>query len=157
MVPLILEPAIARFLQTYPEIQLEIAASEELVDLAAGAFDAGIRLGQLIAPDMVVVRLTAPFPFVIVGSPEYLARQGSPGRIGDLRRHACLRMRRSNRSIAPWAFRDGNKSVEAIVSGPLIAHDYSTLLEAAIRGVGLARVLARSPEGLLLMADCERS
>ena len=139
VVPLILEPVIASFCQAYPEIELEIAASEELVDLAAG-FDAGIRLGQFIAPDMVVVRLTRPFPFVVVGSPDYLARHGRPERPDELRRHACLRLRRANGVIAPWPFTDGNKAIEAIVSGPLIAHDYPTLLGAAMQGVGLAQV-----------------
>jgi DNA-binding transcriptional LysR family regulator len=148
VVPLILEPVIASFYEAYPEIELEIAASEEMVDLAAGGFDAGIRLGQFIAPDMVVVRLTAPFPFVVVGSPDYLRRRKRPDRIDDLRQHACLRLRRSNGSLAPWHFIDGNKAIEAIVSGPLIAHDYPTLIGAAIRGVGLAQVpgpLARAP------------
>jgi DNA-binding transcriptional LysR family regulator len=148
VVPLILEPVIASFRQAYPEIELEIAASDEMVDLAAGGFDAGIRLGQFIAPDMVVVRLTPPFPFVVVGSPDYLRQQARPERIDDLRSHACLRIRRSNGSIAPWRFVDGNKAVEAIVSGPLIAHDYPTLLGAAIQGVGLAQVpgpLAKAP------------
>src|SRR5580692_7339889 len=148
VVPLILEPVIASFYEAYPEIELEIAASEEMVDLAAGGFDAGIRLGQFIAPDMVVVRLTAPFPFVVVGSPDYLRRRKRPDRIDDLRQHACLRLRRSNGSLAPWHFIDGNKTIEAIVSGPLIAHDYPTLIGAAIRGVGLAQVpgpLARAP------------
>ena len=140
VVPLILEPVILSFCQAYPEIELEIAASEELVDLAASGFDAGIRLGQLIAPDMVVVRLTPPFPFVVVASPEYLRRRKRPERIEDLRGQACLRLRRSNGSIAPWPFIDGKRRIEAIVSGPLIAHDYSTLLGAAIRGLGLAQV-----------------
>jgi DNA-binding transcriptional LysR family regulator len=140
VVPLILEPVIASFCRAYPEIELEIAASEELVDLAAEGFDAGIRLGQFIAADMVAVRLTPPFPFVVVGSPDYLSRRKSPERIDDLRQHACVRMRRSDGSIAPWRFVDGNKAVEAIVSGPLIAHDYPTLLGAAIQGVGLAQV-----------------
>jgi DNA-binding transcriptional LysR family regulator len=147
-VPLILEPVIASFCQAYPEIELEIAASEEMVDVAAEGFDAGIRLGQFIAPDMVAVRLTPPFPLVVVGSPDYLRGQKLPERIDDLRGHACLRMRRSNGSIAPWPFVDGNKSVDAIVSGPLIAHDYPTLLGAAIQGVGLAQApgpLARAP------------
>jgi DNA-binding transcriptional LysR family regulator len=148
VVPLILEPVIASFCQAYPEIELEIAASEEMVDLAAGRFDAGIRLGQFIAPDMLVVQLTQPFPFVVVGSPDYLRGRQRPERIDDLRGHACLRMRRSNGSIATWPFVDGNKEVEAIVSGPLIAHDYPTLLGAAIQGVGLAQVpgpLAKDP------------
>jgi DNA-binding transcriptional LysR family regulator len=139
VVPLILEPVIASFCQAYPEIELEIAASDEMVDLATGGFDAGIRLGQFIAPDMVVVRLTPPFSFVVVGSPDYLARHGRPQRLDDLRLHACLRMRRSNGAIAPWSFTDGNRTIEAIVSGPLIAHDFPTLIGAAVRGVGLAQ------------------
>ncbi len=140
VVPLILEPVIASFYQAYPEIEVEIAASAELVDLAAEGFDAGIRLGQFIAPDMVAVRLTSPFPFVVVGSPDYLRGRKRPERIDDLRDHACLRMRRSDGSIAPWRFSDGNKAIEAIVSGPLIAHDYPTLLGAAIQGLGLAQL-----------------
>jgi DNA-binding transcriptional LysR family regulator len=148
VVPLILEPVIASFCRAYPEIELEIAASEELVDLAAQKFDAGIRMGQFIAADMVAVRLTQPFPFVVVGSPDYLHARTRPERIDDLRGHACLRIRRSNGSLAPWPFVDGNKAVEAIVSGPLIAHDYPTLVGAAIQGLGLAQVpapLARAP------------
>jgi DNA-binding transcriptional LysR family regulator len=148
VVPILLEPLIASFCQAYPEVEVEIAASEELVDLGAGGFDAGIRLGQFIAPDMVVVPLTPPFPFVVVGSPDYLRRRKRPECIDDLRGHDCLRMRRSNGSIAPWAFVDGNKPVEASVSGPLIAHDYPTLLGAAIEGVGLAQLpgpLAKTP------------
>jgi DNA-binding transcriptional LysR family regulator len=148
VVPLILEPVIASFSRAYPEIVLEIAASEEMVDLAASGFDAGIRLGQFIAPDMVAVRLTQSFSVVVVGSPDYLGRHKRPERIDDLREHACLRLRRSNGSIAPWPFVDGNKPIEAIVSGPLIAHDYPTLLGAAIQGLGLAQVpspIAKAP------------
>src|SRR5256885_13180254 len=68
VVPILLEPLIASFCQAYPEVEVEIAANEELVDLAAGGFDAGVRLGQFIAADMVAVRLTKPFRFIIVGS-----------------------------------------------------------------------------------------
>jgi DNA-binding transcriptional LysR family regulator len=140
VVPILLEPLIASFCQAYPEVEVEIAASEELVDLAAEGFDAGIRLGELIAPDMVVVPLTPPFPFMVVGSPDYLLRRKRPERVDDLRGHACLRLRRSDGSLAPWRFVDGNKAVEAIVSGPVIAHDYPTLLGAALQGLGLAQV-----------------
>src|SRR5262245_34123637 len=140
VVPILLEPLIASFCRAYPDVEVEIAASEQLVDLAAGGFDAGIRLGQFIAADMVAVRLTQPFRFVVVGSPDYLRQRQRPECIDDLRQHACLRLRRSNGSIAPWSFLDGNKAVEAIVSGPFIAHDYPTLIGAAIQGVGLAQV-----------------
>jgi DNA-binding transcriptional LysR family regulator len=86
------------------------------------------------------VRLTPPFPFVVVGSPDYLRTRKRPERIEDLRQHACLRLRRSNGSIAPWSFANGNKAVEVIVAGPIIANDFPTLLGAAIEGVGLAQV-----------------
>ena len=140
VVPILIEPLIASFCRAYPEVEVEIAASGELVDLAARGFDAAIRLGQFIAADMIALRLTPPFPFVVVGSPDYLRLRKRPERIDDLRQHACLRMRRSNGSIAPWSFIDGNKTVEAVVSGPLIAHDVPTVLGAAIEGVGLAQV-----------------
>jgi DNA-binding transcriptional LysR family regulator len=140
VVPLILEPMIASFCEAYPEIELEIAASGELVDLVAGGFDAGIARGQFIAPDMTAVRLTPPFPLAVLGSPDYLRQRQRPTRIADLRDHACLRVRRADGSIAPWPFVEGNKSVEAIVSGPLISNDYPTLLRAAIRGVGLVQL-----------------
>jgi DNA-binding transcriptional LysR family regulator len=147
VIPILLEPLIPAFCEAYPEIELEISGSPDLVDIAAEGFDAGIRLGQFIAPDMVAVRLTPPFPLTVVGSPGYLQRRTRPERIADLKHHACLRMRRANGSIAPWSFLDGNKAVEAVVAGPLIAHDLPTLLGAAIRGLGLLQLpapLARS-------------
>ena len=142
VVPILLERLIASFCQAFPEVEVEIAASAELVDIAAGGFDAGIRLGQFVAADMVAVPLTPPFPFVVVGSPEYLRRRGRPERIDDLRRHTCLRMRRSNGSIGPWSFVNGNRPIEAIVSGPFIANDIPTMLGAAVEDMGLAQVPA---------------
>ena len=139
-VPILLEPLIASFCRTYPQVELEIAASEQLVDLAAAGFDAGIRMGELIAPDMVALRLSPPLRFLVVGSPDYLRNQKRPERIADLSGHACLRMRRSNGAIAPWSFLQGNKAVEAMVSGPFIASDFAVLLGAAVRGTGLAQV-----------------
>src|SRR5882757_8817762 len=149
VVPLLLEPLIASFCQVYPDVELEIVASGELVDLAADGFDAGIRMGEFIAADMVAVRLTPPFPFVVVGSPDYLSGREPPQRIDDLRHHACLRRRRSDGSIAPWPFVVGNKPIEAIVSGPLIAHDFPTILGAAAEDMGLAQVPAPIAAGLV--------
>jgi len=119
---------------------VEIAATADLVDIAAEGFDAGIRLGQFIEADMIAVRLKPSHPLAVVGSPGYLRRRQRPEIIDDLRRHACLRMRRSNGSIAPWSFVNGNEAVEAIVSGPLIANDMPTMLGAAVEGMGLAQV-----------------
>src|ERR1700722_5183386 len=138
--PTLLEQLIAPFCQAYPDIEVEIAASPDLVDIAAEGFDAGIRLGQFIEADMIAVRLKPSHPLAVVGSPGYLRRRQRPERIDDLRRHACLRMRRSNGSIAPWSFVNGNEAVEVIVSGPFIANDMPTMLGAAAEGLGLAQV-----------------
>jgi DNA-binding transcriptional LysR family regulator len=140
VVPILLEPLVASFCQAFPEVEVELAASEELVDLAAGGFDAGIRMGQFISPDMVAVRLTKPLPLIVVGSPAYLARRGRPARPEDLREHACLRLRRSNGALASWSLNDNGRSIEIVVSGPFIAYDFPTMLGAAIEGVGLAQV-----------------
>ena len=140
VVPILLQPLVASFCQAYPEVEVEIAASEELIYLAAEGFDAGVRLGQFIAADMVAVRLTPPFRFVIVGSPSYLARSGKLEWPEDLRHHACLRLRRSGGGLAPWPLNDNGRAIELAVSGPLLANDFPTLLGAALEGMGVAQV-----------------
>jgi len=140
VVPILLEPLIASFCKAYPEVEVEIAASEELVNLVTAGFDAGIRMGQFIEADMVAVRLTPPFRFVILGHPSYLTRAGVPQSPDDLRDHACVRLRRSNGAIALWQLVHDGRTLEAAVAGPVIAHDYQTLLGAALEGVGLAQL-----------------
>jgi DNA-binding transcriptional LysR family regulator len=140
VVPILLEPLIASFCEAYPEIQVEIAASGESVDLAAEGFDAGIRLGQFIAVDMIALRLSPPFRLVVAGNPAYLARRGRPERPSDLRGHACLRLRRSNGALALWTLNDDGHPIELAVSGPLIANDFPTMLGGAVEGMGLAQL-----------------
>src|SRR5260370_1807249 len=111
VVPHLLESLIASFCQAYPEVEVEIAASAALVDIAAEGFDAGIRLGQFIEADMIAVLVTPSHPLTVVGSPAYLRRRPRPALVDDLARHACLRMRLSHGSIAPWAFVNGNEAV----------------------------------------------
>jgi DNA-binding transcriptional LysR family regulator len=138
--PILLEPLLASFCQAYPEVEVEIAASGELADLAAQGFDAGIRMGQLIAADMVALPLSPPFRLIIVGSPAYFARHGRPARADDLREHACLRLRRSNGALATWSLQDRKRTIEIAVNGPLIANDFPTMVGAAVEGVGLGQV-----------------
>lgn len=141
-VPLLLEPLVVSFHQACPDVEVELSASEELIDLAAHGFDAGVRLGQFIAADMVAVRLTPPFRLAVTGSPAYLDRSGRPKHPNDLRQHACLRLRRSGGGLAHWTFDDSGTAIEIDVPGPFIANDYPTLLGAAVEGMGLAQVPA---------------
>lgn len=140
VLPILLEPLIASFCQAYPEVEVEIAASKELVDLAAEGFDAGIRMGQYLDADMVAVPLTPPLRLVVVGSPDYFAAHSAPQHTDDLRQHACLRWRRSSGALALWSFNDQGQTIEIAVSGPLIANDFPTMLGGAIEGMGLAQL-----------------
>jgi DNA-binding transcriptional LysR family regulator len=136
----ILQELIASFCRAYPEVEVELAASKEVTDLAAEGFDAAVRQGHLVAPDMVAVPLTPPFRLIVVGSPAYFAERSRPRHPNDLRQHACLRWRRSNGALALWSFNDSDQTIEIAVSGPLIANDFSTMLGAAIEGLGLAQL-----------------
>ena len=140
VVPLLLQPVLASFAQACPEVVVEIVASEELVDLAKDGFDAGIRLGEFIAADMSVVRLTPELRYAIVASPAYLDRCGRPEVPEDLHAHACVRMRRSSGALAPWRVEDGGRSLDLVVSGPLVVNDFPTMLGAALSGVGLGQL-----------------
>jgi DNA-binding transcriptional LysR family regulator len=140
VVPVVLRPLLASFCAAYPDVSVEIAASEELVDLAKDGFDAGIRLGEFIASDMGAVRLTPSFRLIVVASPTYLVRAGQPRTPTDLASHACVRLRRSGGALANWRLQDGGRSIDLVVSGPMIVHDYPSMLDAALAGVALAQV-----------------
>ncbi|EEA01048.1 transcriptional regulator, LysR family [Burkholderia sp. H160] len=140
VVPILLEPLIASFCKANPEVEVEIVASKELIDLATEGFDAGIRLGQFVAADMIAVPLSPPFRFVVVGSPGYFAARGRPECMDDLREHACIRWRRSSGALALWSFNDHGQPIEIAVSGPFIASDFLGILGAAIEGIGLAQL-----------------
>jgi DNA-binding transcriptional LysR family regulator len=146
VIPILLEPLIVSFCKAYPEVEVELAASKEVIDLAAEGFDAAVRMGHLVAPDMVAVPMTPPFRLIVVGSPDYFAERSRPRHPNDLRQHACLRWRRTNGAIALWSFidsdndSDSDQTIEIAVSGPLIANDYSSMLGAAVEGLGLAQI-----------------
>ncbi len=149
VVPLVVQPVLASFRASFPDVVIEVAASERLVDLAKEGFDAGIRLGEFIDADMVAVRLTPSFRLIVVGSPAYFARWGRPRTPADLASHACVRLRRSNGGLAPWRVRAaGDEPVELAVAGPLIVNDVPAMLAAALGGISLAQVpepLAAAP------------
>jgi len=155
VVPILLEPLLLSFARAYPEIELEISTNERLVDLAAEGFDAGIRLGQFLAADMIAVRLSPPFPLIVAGSPDYFKQHKRPKAIEDLHSHACLRLRRSGDTIAPWSFASGNKKIDIAVRGPFIANDLATLVGAAVRGLGLVQVPAPIAASLLAAEKLE--
>lgn len=131
------EPIIAGFCETYPEIELEIYADDALADLSAGGFDAGVRMGESLDADVIAVRLTGPFRFVVAAAPAYLDRHGRPETPEELREHRCIRFRLATGALMPWTFERGNREYDVSVTGPVIVNDWIAALVAIRTGVAM--------------------
>jgi len=142
VVQIILQPVLASFSARYPDVVVEVVASEELADLARDGFDAGIRMGEFIDPDMVALRLTPPLRLAMLASPDYLARCGHPATPADLANHSCVRIRRSNGTVASWRILEADGPHDLAVTGSMIVNDMPTMLSAALGGAGLAQLPA---------------
>jgi DNA-binding transcriptional LysR family regulator len=118
----LIAPMLARFLAAYPDIRVEILAEPALTDIVSERFDAGIRLGQRVERDMVAVRVSEDIRVLVVASPDYLARAGTPQRPQDLRAHNCIRFRFPS-NVLPWRFEKKGKRVEVAVEGSAIVND----------------------------------
>lgn len=116
-----------------------MAIEDRLVDIVAEGFDAGVRDSESIERDMVQVRLTGPFCFVVVGAPKYLARHGIPNRPEDLLRHECITFRsRTTGALYAWELERGRKAWRIPVRGGIVTTDGSLSLSMAVQGVRLA-------------------
>ena len=157
VVPILLEPLIASFCQAYPEIELEIAASDEMVDLAAGGFDAGIRLGQFIAPDMVGGAADAAVPVRGRRQPR-LSDAGGSGRNASTicaATPACACAARTGRS-RPGLLSTATKQSRRSSPGRSSRTTTPRSSERRSRVWDLRRCPARSPQRRLRTADCKR-
>jgi DNA-binding transcriptional LysR family regulator len=140
-----LAPKLAAFVAKYPDIRLDFSFNEAFVDIVAEGLDAGIRLGDSIAQDMVSIKISEREPIALVASPEYLKRQGTPRSISDLSAHQCVRFRfPSSGALYRWELLDDGKSIEIDVQGPLTVNDGNSLIESALAGLGIAYVLERT-------------
>jgi DNA-binding transcriptional LysR family regulator len=137
----VLAPLLARFMAQYPEIVLEVSADPALTVVVVGRYDAGICLGHRVARDMIAVRVTDDLRFVVIASPDYLARHPRPAKPQDLHAHNCIRLRFPSGAFAPWRFAIGGKVVEIEVEGSLIASEAGLLVQAALGGAGVLYVL----------------
>ena len=137
---LVIKPMMGRFLATYPQIKLEVVTDDGLVDIVADGFDAGIRAGQHLAQDMILVPVGPPMRFTVVGAPAYFADRDKPRVPKDLHAHACVGRRYPSGALYAWAFAQGGESMEVEVSGPLVTDDRALIIAAALDGVGLAHI-----------------
>ena len=135
----LLAPVLARFSQLYPEIVIEATVESGFTDIVAGRYDAGFRRGNLIARDMIARRVTNDMHYLVVASPDYLARHGRPEVPADLYAHNCIRYRLPGGGFIPWVFVVDGKSVEFDVNGSVVVvNDPELVISAALEGIGVA-------------------
>ncbi|RWI96136.1 LysR family transcriptional regulator [Mesorhizobium sp.] len=140
-IPLAVTPVIAAMAERYPEVTVEVFADQALIDIVGEGFDAGIRLGEMIAQDMITVRLTPPVKAVVVASPGYIGKHGRPRDVADLARHNCIgyRLVRSG-GLYRWDLNENGKDVVVETRGTAIVTDSLAAIDLALAGVGLAYV-----------------
>lgn len=143
--PFVIDPVVPTFRQRHPRIELEIVAEERFVDIVAEGYDAGVRLSEAIERDMIQVRLTDAFRFVVVGAPSYLEQRGTPQRPEDLLRHECITFRnRTSGALYAWELERGRRTYRIPVRGGVVCSDSASSVSLAERGVGLAYALEPS-------------
>ena len=137
--PLAITSIVLEMTRLYPDLTIEVTADDGLVDIVAEGFDAGVRLGEMIAQDMIAVRLTEPFEAIMVAAPSYLDGRGSPETIADLAAHNCIGYRlMSSDAVYAWDLQDGGRELAVSVSGSVRVTDSLYARELALRGVGIA-------------------
>lgn len=137
----VLLPAIGKVVKAYPDIHVEIVVDNGLADIVSDRFDAGVRLGENIANDMIAVRLSPDKRMVVVGSPEFLAEHGQPETPQDLARYTCINLRlQTGGGLYAWELEKDGRALNVRVEGALIFNTPRLVTQAAVAGLGLAFV-----------------
>jgi DNA-binding transcriptional LysR family regulator len=133
-------PALAKILPKYPDVHVEVIIDYGLTNIVAQQVDAGIRPGELVAKDMIAVRISPDLRMAVVGSPSYFADRKRPKSPQELTSHNCLNLRLPTHggSIYAWEFEKDGRQLNARVEGQLIFNSAGLLLEGALKGLGLA-------------------
>jgi DNA-binding transcriptional LysR family regulator len=132
-------PAVARLLPAFPDLNVEISVNNGFVDIVAERFDAGVRLGETLAQDMVAVRIGPDMRMAVVGSPAYFAGRPPPQTPDDLTEHSCIGLRYTAQGgVGIWDFDKAGRAVNVRVEGQLIVNNIALARLGALQGVGLA-------------------
>ncbi|AID31524.2 LysR family transcriptional regulator [Mesorhizobium jarvisii] len=135
----VLWPAIARLLPDYPDIKVEIIVDYGLTDIVAERYDAGVRLGEQVAHDMIAVRIGPDMRMAVVGSPAYFARQPKPRTPQELTTHNCINLRLPTYGgLYAWEFEKAGRELKVRVEGQLIFNTARLRMNAVLAGLGLA-------------------
>ena len=137
----VLWPKIAKLLPKYPDIKVEINVDYAITDIVAERFDAGVRLGEQVAKDMIAVRIAPDMRMSVVAAPAYLAKVTTPKKPQDLLGHRCINLRMpTHGNIYAWEFEKGAKELKVRVDGQLVFNRMTQMIEGALAGFGFAYV-----------------
>jgi DNA-binding transcriptional LysR family regulator len=135
----ILWPVLARVLPDYPDVRVELSIGYGLVDIVAERFDAGVRMGEQVAKDMIAVRIGPDLRMAAVAAPSYFANRPEPRTPHDLTGHACINLRLPTLGgLYAWEFEKDGRPLNVRVDGQLVFNDARFIVEAAAAGFGLA-------------------
>src|ERR1700761_5889274 len=133
-------PVMRSLLADNPNLELEIVATDRLIDIVEEGFDAGIRLGESLSEGMTAVKIKPRLRMAVVGSPAYFKRHPAPRTPDDLRQHVCIRSIFPRGTAYPWEFSRAGKTIKFEPSGPLSLDNQNMMIEAAMSGIALAYV-----------------
>lgn len=148
-VAMVLLPLATRFLALHPQVTLEIASDNALIDMVSEGFDAGLRFGETVAQDMVAVPVGPRQRSAVVATPEFFARHGTPTTPEQLRDWPCLRLRFPSGRFYEWEFERGGVEFQVAVQGPLVLSDQGHVLQAALAGAGVGYLFEAQVEQLV--------
>ncbi len=160
----ILQPVLAKLLPANPDLHIEVIVDYGLTDIVAEGYDAGVRLGEQVAKDMIALRVGPDMRMAVVGSPQYFSRYPRPKTPRDLTLHNCINMRLpTHGGIFAWEFEKKGQELKVRVEGQMVFNNIAMRMDAALKGLGLAYmpedlVRAHIAEGRLVrvLADwCE--
>ncbi len=137
----IFKPRLAELFSAYPDIKVEVAIENGLVNIVESGFDAGIRIGEMLERDMIGVRVSPDWRMAVVGSPGYFAAHPKPKHPRDLANHDCINYRLTNGNVYRWEFVESGKDFAVLVDGRLLVNDGDFMEDAALQGLGVAYLL----------------
>jgi DNA-binding transcriptional LysR family regulator len=150
-------PALAKLLPRYPDIQVELIVDYGLTDIVAERYDAGVRLGEQVAKDMIAVRIGPDMRMAVVGSPAYFERNPKPKKPQELTGHHCINLRLPTYGgIYAWEFEKRGRAVKVRVEGQLVFNTIALRTEAALAGHGLAYLPEDQVKGQLASEQLTR-
>jgi DNA-binding transcriptional LysR family regulator len=138
--PFFLAPRIISFTKKFPDVSVEVCLEDDLSDVFERGFDAGVRISDIVAKDLVAIKLFGPIRFVVAAAPKYLNKVGRPSHPKDLLSHNCIRVRVGEKLYDRWEFEQKGKGFQVAVKGSLILNDPVLVAEAALDGAGFVYV-----------------